>query len=87
MPTLSSSTTSSISSLESTRDTISSRIIICYGIESRVDADDEPAEDEEEVGVGVLGGDHAHPAHRHQDVVQQQAALWNDVLQGISDEK
>ena len=55
------------------------------GVESRVDADDEPAEDEEEVGVGILGGDHAHPAHRHQDVVQQQAALWNDLIQVISD--
>ena len=45
------------------------------GVESRVDSDDEASEDEEEVRVGVLGRDQAHPRHRHQDVVQQQAAL------------
>ena len=45
------------------------------GVESRVDPDDEASEDEEEVRVGVLGRDQAHPRHRHQDVVQQQAAL------------
>ena len=44
-------------------------------VEARVDADDEAAEDEEVVRVGVLGRHQAHAARSHQDVVQEQPAL------------
>ena len=38
-------------------------------------SDNKAAQDEQPVGAGVLGRDHAEATHRHQDVVQQQAAL------------
>ena len=39
-------------------------------VQTRVDTDDQPANDEELVGAGEFGCNHEHTSQRHQDVVE-----------------